>query len=287
MTEKRLKVWGSGPIKIHDIELDCSILEDGTPMLSISKLMKAMWRPRKWSSRNNMPAFIDAKNLQQFVRDDLKQKLMPVEVYDGTKKVYLYEADILPMICNVYLEARQVQGLLTQSQLEVAQKCEILLMAFAKVGIRALIYEQLWFEKFKHPDAFRMLIESYLSDEVRKWSKEFPDEIFIQLDRIYWNQPTSSRNRPQYYAKFIRKYIYDPIESWMILPELDKRNPVVNKGYRKHRHHSIMTTDKWLPALKAQIRQVIWLLKVSPNKKKFEDNYTRLTGQTYQPNLFE
>jgi len=57
-----------------------------------------------------------------------------------------------------------------------------------------------------------MLIESYLDSEIKKRSKEFPDELFIQLDRIYGNARTTSRNRPRYYAKFIRKYIYDPIE---------------------------------------------------------------------------
>jgi len=57
--------------------------------------------------------------------------------------------------------------------------------AFATVGIRALIYEQLGFERMKNPDAYRMLIESYLSDQERERQKEFPDEFYIQLDRIY------------------------------------------------------------------------------------------------------
>jgi hypothetical protein len=70
-----------------------------------------------------------------------------------------------------------------------------------------------------------MLIESYLEEEERKWSKEFPDEFFVQLDRIYGNNHTTSRNRPMYYAKFIRKYIYQPMLNGTILEELDKKNP--------------------------------------------------------------
>jgi len=53
-------------------------------------------------------------------------------------------------------------------------------------------------EKYKHPEALRMLIESYLSEEIRKWAKEFPDELFFQMDRIYGKLRTISRNRPKY-----------------------------------------------------------------------------------------
>lgn len=104
--------------------------------------MHALGRPRKGSSRNNMPAFLDSKNLQPYIRDELRKKLTPVEFVDGRTIKQGYESDILPLICNVYLEARQA-GVLTTNQLEVAQKFETLLMAFARVGIRALIYEQL------------------------------------------------------------------------------------------------------------------------------------------------
>ena len=131
-----------------------------------------------------MPNFVGAVNLQKFIRPELEQKLKGIDFYDGGRLISGYHADALAEVCNVYLEAREA-GALTKSQLPIAQKCEILLRSFAKVGIRALIYEQLGFEKFKNPDAFRILIDSYLSEEIRKWSKEFPDELFWQMDRIY------------------------------------------------------------------------------------------------------
>ena len=31
MKENTPKAWGSGPLKIMDVEIDCYILEDGTP----------------------------------------------------------------------------------------------------------------------------------------------------------------------------------------------------------------------------------------------------------------
>jgi len=159
--------------------------------------------------------------------------------------------------------------------------------AFATVGITALIYEQLGYEKFKHPEAFKMLIESYLEEKVREWMKEFPDELFYQMDRIYGNQPTTSRNRPLYYAKFIRKYIYDPLESGEVLKVLDERNPKTGKLSRKYRHHSHLSEKIGLPAIRSQIWQVVAALKMSAGKTKFENNYARIMGQQYQPDLWE
>jgi hypothetical protein len=189
-------------------------------------------------------------------------------------------------VCNVYLEARQA-GVLTDNQLPIAQKCEILIRSFARVGIVALIYEQLGFEKYKHPDALRLLVESYLAEDIRKWSKEFPDELFFQMDRIYGNLRTTSRKRPQYYAKFLRKYIYEPIEQGLVLDELDKRNPTNEKGIRRVRFFQLMNEEKGLRVLRSLIWQVIALLKTSANKRKFENSFARLMGKPYQLDLFD
>jgi hypothetical protein len=286
MSKKVLKTWGKGPLKIGDIEIDCYILEDGTPILNKGKMMKAIGRTWKGTSRTENPNFIGAVNLQKFIRPELEKLLDGVQFYDGARLITGYDAKILPMICRVYWEAGKA-GDLTKSQLPVAEKCEILTQAFSVVGITALIYEQLGFEKFKHPDAFRILIESYLSEEVRKWSKEFPDELFWQMDRIYGNQKTTSQNRPLYYAKFIRKYIYEPILNGTVLRQLDVKNPRNEKGVRKRRHHQLTSEEIGLPAVRSQVWQVVAALKVSSDKRKFESNFQRMMGQSWQPTLFD
>lgn len=280
------KAWGSGPIMLNGVEIECAILMDGTPILHKGRMMKALGRPWKGSSRSESPIFIGAKNLQSFIKPELQKLFEGVEYIDGSRKVTGYEAKILPMICQVYRNAERAQ-VLTKNQLPTAQLCEALSDAFAITGITALIYEQLGYEKFKHPEAFRMLVESYMAEEVRKWSKEYPDDLFFQMDRIYGNQPTTSRNRPLYYAGFIRKYIYDPLEKGEVLRELDTRNPKTPKGSRKGRHHSRLSEEVGLPAMRAQIWQVLATLKISSDKRKFENNYARMMGQSYQTNLFE
>ena len=101
------------------------------------------------------------------------------------------------------------------------------------------------------------------------------------------NVKTTSRNRPKYYAGFIRKYIYDPIEKGMVLNRLDEVNPTNDKGNRSRRHHSHVTTEIGLPSLQAQIWQVVGALKISANKRKFEEAFARMMGAAWTPNMFE
>ena len=291
MAKKNLKkLWGSGTLKIFDVEIDAYVLEDGTTLIGRSKIIEALKMTqggdRSKSKDGGYPRFIGAKNLHPFVREELAEQLEGIEFIAGNKNASAYSSDILTSICNVYLEAREA-GVLTHNQLPIAQQCEILIRSFAKVGLKALIYEQLGFEKMKHPDAYRMLIESYLSEEIRKWSKEFPDELFVQMDRIYGNERTTSRNRPMYYAKFIRKYVYQPIQHGEVLKGLDDKIPKDSKGRKTKRLHQATSEEIGLPALRAQIWQVVGVLKSSSNKRVFESNYARLMGQNYQTDLFD
>jgi hypothetical protein len=281
------KIWGSGALTIGAASIDVYVLEDGRTLIGKQRIMNALGRPTKGDTLNQeRPNFISARNLQPFINTELEELLKGVDYYDGNTKKSAYSSDILAQICGVYLEARTA-GVLTANQLPIAQQCETLVMALSKVAISALIYEQLGFERMKHPEAYRMLIDSYLSEEIRKWSKEFPDELFIQMDRIYGNQKTTSRNRPMYYAKFIRKYIYDPIENGLVLVELDNKTPKNAKGLKTKRLHQSLSEEIGLPNLRAQIWQVIGVLKTSPGKRQFENAYARLMGNSRQGDLFE
>lgn len=61
------------------------------------------------SSRvHNMPAFLNANNLQPFVGEDLTGVLNKVEYIDQAgNKNEGFQATILPMLCKVYLDARR------------------------------------------------------------------------------------------------------------------------------------------------------------------------------------
>mgnify|MGYP000915272319 CR=1 FL=1 len=58
MENKSLKAWGKGPVRFGDTEIDCYILMDGTPILNKGKMMTALGRAWKGSSRSDKPNLI-------------------------------------------------------------------------------------------------------------------------------------------------------------------------------------------------------------------------------------
>ncbi len=103
-----------------------------------------------------------------------------------------------------------------------------------------------------HPNELISLVQSYLPEEFPEWKKVFPDEFFEQLERLYGKEKSALKNKSEYYAKLIMRYIYEPV----------KKFPEDTYAYR------------------AQLWQTLGVMKVSSNKRTFESNYARLMGQS-------
>ncbi|WP_156956408.1 P63C domain-containing protein [Stenoxybacter acetivorans] len=190
--------------------------------------------------RPNYPPFLAAKNLEPYITQELIALTKLIEYKDGNAKKSGYDATLLPEMCKIYLTARR-KGDLKSSQEKLAMQSELLLSALAKVGIAALIDEATGFQINRKHDALRLLLAKYIEESLQKWIRIFPDSFFAELDRLYGNKPTTSTARPQYYGKFINRYIYEPIEHGYVKKELDtlnikedgKRVPDFINGYRK------------------------------------------------------
>jgi len=282
----------SAPLKIGNTELICAVLDDKnqTRVLSASAIFEAFDRPRKGQNNrlkiNNItiPSFLAAKNLEPFIKEDLISIFTQVEYKDGNKILKGYNAKILPKLCSVYLEARREKKLLA-TQEKFAIKSEILQSALSEIGIVALVDEATGFQYSRKYDALRLLLEQYINAGIEKWIKRFPDEFFIELDKIYNNPTTTSRTRPQYYGKFINTYVYEPIEKGYLKKELNKLN-ITDKGIRKARFHQWLT-EFGAQQLTLQIGGVLSILRISRNLEEFKQNMRLQQGLTIQPSLFD
>jgi hypothetical protein len=58
------------------------------------------------------------------------------------------------------------------------------LAAYAKVGLDALIDEVTGHQYDRAQDALEIKLKAYLADEMRKWEKTFPDELWIEFGRL-------------------------------------------------------------------------------------------------------
>ena len=140
--EKTLKSLADGILKIGDVELDVSVLENGVRVVKQTDVFRALGRDPRGNSRiDQIPAFMDAKNLQSLISSDLEAMIKRVVYLDRNgKEKEGFNADILPLVADLYLKARDA-NVLVATQIDTAKKAEMLIRSLARVGITALVDE--------------------------------------------------------------------------------------------------------------------------------------------------
>jgi hypothetical protein len=275
-----------GKLNIGKVEIECYVLESGTRVLSRRGIQKCFG----FSSGDSGDALPKLLKNNDFVEKVSPEKSGVLSNHlefkrqgagGSAPKTFGYEAETLIDIASIFSKASE-QGILPEKFSLQLQMSNMILRAFAKVGINAVIDEATGFQYDRKYDALRVLLDRYIEEEARKWIKEFPDDFFKQLDRLYNNNETTSRNRPIYYGKFINTYIYNPLESGKVLKGLNKVNPKNEKGQRKNRQHQHLSSDLGLQQMRLQMGKVMSLMEISDNMNQFKSAFVRLT----QPNLF-
>ena len=261
-----------GEVKFGDVPLACYVLEDGRRMLTTRGVMAALgrtWRGRKYAG-TRLPVFLEAKNLFPLIINELDPVLAPVNfVTDKGAKAEGYDASLLPMVCDVYLQARQ-QNILTAQQLDVAQRCEMLVRSLAKVGITALIDEATGYQEVRDRGALQALLDKYLLQEHAAWAKRFPDDFYRQMFRLKgWEYPTPGGARPGVVGKYTLDIVYERLAPGLV-DELKGRNPKSETGHRKAKHHQWLTDDVGHPALTNHIHAVMGLMRASRSWEMFK-----------------
>jgi hypothetical protein len=290
MSEKLPIALYQGILPIGDVELGCAVLDDGSRILTAKSIFDAFGRSRKgMNSRleiegTKLPPFIAAKNLEPFINQSIIDGTKLVEYFDGKTKKSGYIASLLPDMCEVYLTARRNKKLVP-SQEPIAEKAEILLTALAKVGIDALVDEATGFQYDRKHDALRLLLSKYIAEGLQKWILTFPDTFFIELDRLYGNEQTTSRKRPQYYGVFINKHVYEPIEHGYVKSKLNELN-ITNDGKRKARFHQWLSSEG-RNILTHQIGRVQMLMELSNTIGDFKAVVAKQKQISIAPYLFD
>jgi hypothetical protein len=266
--------------------LKCSVLSDGRRVIKDESLFRALDRTRKGEVRiEGFPPIIGSKSLANLFNEiypENIQVITPFEVAQFNGKTgKWYDANAIPVICDLYMAAEE-KGLITTQQIHVLQKAKILLRSLAKVGITALIDEATNYQDIRGKDELQLLLATFISEELRPYSKEFPKEYFENLFRIYGlpYDPTSQK-RPRFFAQFNIRYVYEmlPPQVWS---KLDEINPTVwseekkrsDRKYHIHRH----LTDEGLRYLREHLQALIPVMKLSANKEDFIEKFNLVFG---------
>lgn len=277
MAEKQLiKATHEGDLPIGNIILNCAVLSDGTRVISRNAIFKAFGRTKRGRAigetrEPNMPSFIDAKNLQPFVGEDLSGVLNKLEFEDTKgKEDSGYNALILPMLCKVYLDARAIvnpitgKQILTKSQEPLARASEILLLSLTKVGIIALIDEATGYQEDRNKTELREFLAKFLQEEKGKWIKTFPDEFFEAIFKMKgWDWKSAIKGqKPGVVGKYINNYVWARIAPG-VLSELKRINPKNENGRKKGKNPQFIDVDFGHPMLKEHLKVLTMFAKAS------------------------
>lgn len=275
---KKLQATHEGHLRIIDKILPCAVLEDGTRVISDNSVFVAFNRTQRGAPRGgvskkqrNLPSFIDANNLQPYMDKDFLGLAQLIEYLDKNNRVRKgYKAEILPALCDVYLQARN-NNKLVKSQLKLADISEIMVRSLAKIGITALIDEATGYQNVRSEEALQVILEKYLLKEFAPWSKKFPDDFYIEMFRLKkWDINQSSfTKRPSVVGTYTNNIVYDRLAPH-IRKELENLNPKDIKGNRKSKHHQFLTEDIGHPALSQHLHTVIHFMKAATGWEDFK-----------------
>ena len=239
----------------------------------------------------DLPILSLEKLIAPFISKELKEATrQPILFKTPSGQIaYGYEATVLADICEAVLEARRA-GVLQAQQQHIAARCEILLSGFTRVGIIGLVDEATGYQEVRDRLALQAILDQYLRKEFAKWAKQFPLEFYKGIFRLRnWQWRGMKVNPPQIVAYYTKDLVYARLAPG-IVKELEVRNPMTERGYRKHKHYQFLTEDVGLPALAQHLYAVTGLMRAADTWKDFMtlmDKAHPRRGDTLQLPLFD
>jgi P63C domain len=308
--EGALARWsGSFPQAIAEGEIEfagrlvaCAVLDNKLRVLTQETFLTTLGRAgkakggqgsRQMMRMGGLPPFLAAANLEPYISDELRIAATPI-VYRTLRgnRAYGYDAKLLPMVCEVYLRARdahlealkdaqerrkrgeqiEAKPVLLPNQEPLVRTCDLLVRSMAREHIVALVDRATGYQEFAVRDEIAKILEAYIAPHLVRWALRFPDEFFKQVYRIHgWNYVVGNRKMPQYVGKFINKYVYEELPDG-VLEKLQDLNPVLESGHRATQLHRRLT-DTGNVHLDRQVTAVITLMSVSDDKDDFKTQF--------------
>jgi hypothetical protein len=277
------------PLKIGDIEIPCYVLEDGRRVLQQTGLIQSLNMSHGGSySRggDRLAKFAAQGRLSSFASNELIERTANPLKFKTPKGslAYGYEATILADLCDAILSARAA-GVLQKQQRHIAERAEILVRGFARVGIIALVDEATGYQHDRAKDALSRILEAFIAKELQPYLPTFPADFYQEMFRLRGlDYPNATVQRPRYFGVLTNDIVYNRLAPG-VLEELKKVNPRDEAtGRRKRKHFQWLTGNRGYPKLREHLGAVVATMKLSNDwydfKTKLDKNYPRIGKPT-------
>ena len=260
---------GRGDLNVGGWRLRCYVTTDEKRLVSESDF-QALFNLRGPSARNRAISIIDSPYLQSGAMAQLRKRIAsPLKIVGPEHEVvYSYEGEILIDYCRAVMDVRRVGGLPEWAK-SYADQAELIVASVAKVGIAALIDEATGHQSRRHKEALQRLLDRYFKEEYAAWTKRFPDWFYEELFRLKgWKWDALSTKRPGVVGKVTKDIVYSRLEVGVI-EELERKNPLTDKNYRKTKHHQWLSDEVGHPALDTHFYALRGLMRASLDWRRF------------------
>lgn len=274
------------PLCIGDINIPCYVLEGGMRVLSQRGLQTGIGMSISGGSfgEQRMAGFIegigqkgvDIKDLSSRIRNPIRFGLP-----EGGRS-FGFEATILADICEVVLAARRA-GVLLHQQMHIAERCEILIRGFARVGIIALVDEATGYQNDRARDALSKILEAFIAKELQPYVETFPADYYKYMFKLRGlDFPEGSVKRPQYFGILTNDIVYKRLAP-NVLEELKRLKS--ENGRNREKLFQRLTSNIGYPKLREHLGSVVAIMKLSKNWHDFMDKLDQISpkyGATFK-----
>ncbi|RBQ28848.1 hypothetical protein CRU91_07545 [Aliarcobacter vitoriensis] len=219
------------------------------------------------------------------MKEELIELLTPIEYYEKDTIKDGFRAEILPKLCELYLNARR-ENVLNIQQKHLAAQSEILLSSLAMLGITALVDEATGYQYDRERFELQKILNAYISDEILKWQLTFTDEFYREMFRL-WKLPFIPKNikvKPSFIGALTIKYVYDILPNGVV-EKIREKTPKTEKGNWKYKFHQSLTPEVGREHLKKQIIETTLIMKMSRTKEEFIKKFNEMYGKNIQLEL--
>jgi hypothetical protein len=271
-----------GDVQFGNIIVQCHVLDDGSRVIAQREVVKALTQQERPSG--SITRLIGVPALEPYINaDDVAKKILQYKLSGPGHQMtaYGYEATLLIEVCEAFLRARD-DGALTEGQLRMARRAEIILRACAKVGIIALIDEATGYQEVRQKNALQLKLQAFIADDMQEWAKLFPEEFWLHLARIEHTR-YMPRGRPLRWGKYVMAFVYDAVDA-DVGQELRRINP--NPHYRMNYHQWLKKFGR--DKIRDHINQVIGVMKTCQDMEAFRKQFAHVFNNApLQMNFFD
>ncbi len=270
-----------GFLNLMGIEIPCYVLDTGQRVIGRTSATEMLTGIK---GGGDLEKYLSVGTLKPFIRLDLVLERMAAfslpEVEGLEKAVKGLPTDLLIDICQGFVMALEAHGRpdsgtkLTKRQLEIAVKASMFVAACAKVGLDALVDEATGYQYDRAEDALRFKLKAYLEDEMRKWEKTFPDELWVEFGRLT-NWKGAVTKRPKYWGKLVMELIYEYLDA-DVAKWLKENAPEPIHGQNYHQH---LSGQYGLKKLVEHIWMVVGIAKTCTTMKELRDKMAQMNGR--------